>query len=358
MGRAIVDEALRAGAKVTLFGRGKTGAGLFPGLTRLIGDRDSGDYRAVRAGSWDAVVDVSGYVPRHVGQAMNALGDRVGRYLFISSHAVYQRAGVGPGSTEDTLRRPAVRDTEELAEDTYGPLKVACEDDVVARYGSRATIVRPGKVAGPHDWQDGLTYWARRAARGGRVALPGDPRQPVQVVDSRDLGRLVVQLLADDRPGAFHAVGPAEPVTIGGLIQACARAAGTRVQIVPVPPETAPPLFPLIKTDWPSQQRSPGQGGRHARNSAGGNGGQCAGLGPTARRAAADPWLHSRARTIGPGAARQPGNRRLKCCYQKPLGFESLVNQTPWVLAGINLTTCGVLVRQAVPLRVEPGRLG
>jgi 2'-hydroxyisoflavone reductase len=46
--------------------------------------------------------------------------------------------------------------------------------------------------------------------------LPGDPEQPVQVIDPRDLARLVVQLLADDRPGAFHAVGPAEPVTLGG----------------------------------------------------------------------------------------------------------------------------------------------
>jgi 2'-hydroxyisoflavone reductase len=257
VGRAIVADALAAGAEVTLFGRGKTGAGLFPELTRLIGDRDTGDYTALRTGSWDAVADVSGYVPRHVGQAMDALGDRVGRYLFISSHAVYQHTGVGPGSAEDTPRRPPVRDTEELGADMYGPLKVACEDDVAARYGPRATIVRPGKVAGPHDWQDGLTYWVRRAARGGRVALPADPQQPVQVIDSRDLGRLVVQLLADDRPGAFHAVGPAEPATIGGLIQACARAAGTRVEIVPVPPATAPPLFPLIKTDWPSQQRSP-----------------------------------------------------------------------------------------------------
>jgi nucleoside-diphosphate-sugar epimerase len=113
-------------------------------------------------------------------------------------------------------RREPVRGTEELDEDTYGPLKVACEDDVTARYGSRATIVRPGKVAGPHDVQDGLTYWVRHAARGGRVALPGDPEQPVQVIDPRDLARLVVQLLADDRPGAFHAVGPAEPVTLGG----------------------------------------------------------------------------------------------------------------------------------------------
>ena len=96
-----------------------------------------------------------------------------------------------------------------LAGDNYGRLKVACEDDVAARYGDRATIVRPGKVAGPHDWQDGLTYWVRRAARGGPVAVPTDLAQPVQVIDSRDLARLVVQLLADDWPGAFHAVGPA-----------------------------------------------------------------------------------------------------------------------------------------------------
>jgi 2'-hydroxyisoflavone reductase len=255
LGRAIVEDALRAGAEVTLFGRGKTGTDLFPGLVRLIGDRDTGDYAALGDGSWDAVADVSGYVPRHVGQAMDAVGDRIQRYLFISSHAVYQPTG--PGSTEDTPRVRAVRHTEEIGADTYGPLKVACEDDVMARYGSRATIVRPGKIAGPHDPQDGLTYWVRRAARGGRVALPADPAQPIQVVDARDVAHLVVRLLADDRPGAFHAVGPAAPVTLGGLIDTCARVAGTEVEIVPVPPDAAPPLFPLVRTDWAAQQRSP-----------------------------------------------------------------------------------------------------
>jgi nucleoside-diphosphate-sugar epimerase len=271
VGRAIVADALEAGAEVTLFGRGRTGTGLFPEVRRLTGDRDTGDYAALRGGRWDAVVDVSGYVPRHVGQAMDALGadpgrasalgagasrGRVGRYLFISSHAVYATAGVAAGSDEDTPRRPPVRDTEELGQDTYGPLKVACEDDVLARFGSRATIVRPGRVAGPHDPQRGLVYWVRRAALGGRVALPGAEDQPVQIVDSRDLARLVVQLLTDERPGAFHAVGPAEPVTMGGLIRTCARVAGTQVEVVPVPAETGGPFFPLIRTDWPSQQRS------------------------------------------------------------------------------------------------------
>src|SRR5258708_23030582 len=122
VGRAIVDDALRCDAEVTLFGRGRTGADLFPGVPRRIGDRDTGDYAALRDGRWDA----------------------------------------------------------------YGPLKAACEDDVLARYGQRATIVRPGKVAGPHDTQDTFTYWVRRAARGGRVALPRPPEQPVPVIDSRD----------------------------------------------------------------------------------------------------------------------------------------------------------------------------
>ncbi len=256
VGRAIAADGLRAGLEITLFGRGRTGPELFPGVARLTGDRDTGDYQALRGGEWDAVIDVSGYVPRHVGQAMAAIGGNVGRYVFISSHAVYRHEGLQPGATEDAPRREPLRDTEDLAGNNYGRLKVACEDDVLARYGDRATIVRPGKVAGPHDWQDGLTYWVRSGARGGRVALPADPAQPVQVIDSRDLGRLVVQLVVDDRPGAFQAVGPADPVTLGGLIQMCADVAGTHVELIRVPADTAPPFFPLIRPFWASQQRS------------------------------------------------------------------------------------------------------
>ena len=256
VGRAIAEDALRSGAEITLFGRGRTGTELFPGVPRLAGDRDTGDYAALRGGAWDAVIDVSGYVPRHVGQAMAAIGDNAGRYVFISSHAVYRHEGLQAGATEDAPRQVPLRGTEDLAGGNYGRLKVACEDDVLARYGDRATIVRPGKVAGPHDWQDGLTYWVRCGARGGRVAVPADPAQPVQVIDSRDLARLVVQLAADDRPGAFQAVGPAEPVTLGGLIAMCADVAGTHVELVRVPDSSAPPFFPLIRPVWATQQRS------------------------------------------------------------------------------------------------------
>ena len=249
VGRTIVEEVLRRGHEVTLFSRGRAGGDLFPQAERRTGDRDTGDYSALTAGGWDAVVDVSAYVPRHVQQAMDALGDRIGRYLFISTGSVYDRGRAPDGMDEDAPRLSPERGTEQIDGRTYGPLKVACEDDVRARHGDHATIIRPGVVAGPHDPTDRFTYWVRRAARGGRVAVPGRIDQPVQVVDSRDLARLVGQLLQDDRPGTYNAVGPASPVTLEGLVQTCARAASMSVEVVPVDPTAVEDGFPLVMSD-------------------------------------------------------------------------------------------------------------
>jgi len=246
VGRAVVEQALGAGHALTLFSRGRTGTELFPAVERRVGDRDDGDYAALAGDAWDAVVDVSAYVPRHVQQAADALQDRAGRYLFISTGSVYDVAQApDQGLDEDCPRLAPERGTEQVDGDTYGPLKVACEDDTQARWGGRATIVRPGVVAGPHDPTDRFTYWVRRAARGGRVALPGRPGQPVQVVDSRDLAHLVVALLDADRTGTYNAVGPAEPTTLQAMVETCAAAAGSTVEVVPVPVEAAP----LVLTD-------------------------------------------------------------------------------------------------------------
>ncbi len=246
VGRAIVADALERGHQLTLFSRGRTGAELFPEAERRVGDRESGDYASLSDGSWDAVVDVSGYLPRHVEQAAAALGTFAGRYLFISTGSVYDRLEAGEQMTEDTPRLAPERGTEDITGETYGPLKVACEDDVMSTFGDRATLVRPGIVAGPHDPTDRFTYWVRRAARGGQVALPGRPDQPVQVVDAGDLGRLCVQLLEDDQGGIYNAVGPRTPTTMADLIQACASAANTIVEIVPVPLEGVETELPLL----------------------------------------------------------------------------------------------------------------
>src|SRR4051794_26005831 len=111
VGRAIVEDALARGFDVTLFGRGRTGTALFPGVERRVGDRDSGDYAAL-SGSWDAVADVSGYVPRHVREASASMQGRVGRYLFISTGSVYDHQQARPGLDESSPRLAPERGTE------------------------------------------------------------------------------------------------------------------------------------------------------------------------------------------------------------------------------------------------------
>jgi 2'-hydroxyisoflavone reductase len=255
VGRAIVAELMARGHAPTIFSRGVTNPEVFPDVRRRQGDRDAGDYASLEGGRWDAVVDVCGYFPWAVDQAMTALGERFGRYLFISTVSVFDVARAPEsGLDEDSPRLAPIRDAKEWDGPAYGGLKVACEDDLVARLGPRATIVRPGIVAGPHDPTDRFTYWARRGAAGGRVAVPGRLDQPVQVVDCGDLANLSVQLLEDDRPGFFNGVGPAQDVTLGGLITACAEAAGTTVELVPVAPVERAKGFPLVLGD-PSWDR-------------------------------------------------------------------------------------------------------
>jgi nucleoside-diphosphate-sugar epimerase len=256
VGRAIVEDALAHGAEVTSFSRGRSGPPLPAQVTQLVGDREAGNYDALRTGEWDAVVDLSGFRTRDVDQAMDVLGDRVGRYVFVSSHAVYVR-DLPAGTDETAPRRAPMRDADVLTNDTYGPCKVACEDDVLERYGDRATIVRPGRVTGPGDSSGTALYWIRRGARGGRVALPTKPEAPLQLIDSRDVGRHVVQLIADDRPGAFNAIGPDS--TIAELIETAADVAHTAVDIVPIPFDAVPPRFPLMdpESEWGERRRNP-----------------------------------------------------------------------------------------------------
>ena len=75
-----VREALRRGHEVSLIHRGRTNNELFPDLELLVGDRNGG-LDSLKGGSWDVVIDNSGYVPRHVEDSAKLLGSVVSHYL-------------------------------------------------------------------------------------------------------------------------------------------------------------------------------------------------------------------------------------------------------------------------------------
>jgi 2'-hydroxyisoflavone reductase len=250
VGRTIVEDLLARGHTVTLFNRGRTGTDLFPGVARLIGDRSTGDYAALSGRRWDAVVDATAYLPRHVEQAVTALDGHEGRYVLISTGMVYDHLAEDGQINEASPRLAPHLDDEVLDDDSYGPLKVACEDALSAELGERLSVVRPGYVVGPNDPYDRLTYWVRNAARGRTLAVPERLDRPSQLIDVRDLARLVTLLLEKDLPGAFNAVGPTPAVTFLDVVQACGDA-----ELVPVAEGDLD--FPLLFPDpaWDAMLR-------------------------------------------------------------------------------------------------------
>ncbi|TSA87952.1 NAD-dependent epimerase/dehydratase family protein [Deinococcus detaillensis] len=215
VGRQIVLELLGRGHHVSILTRGQTDDDLPLEVERLRGDRDAGNLSALTGRTWDACLDVSGYVPRVVTQSAELLKDAVKRYLFISTVSVYADGQSGP-ITEDSALAVLKDSKSENIQADYGALKAVCEAEVRRIYGERATIVRPGLVAGPHDHTGRFTYWVKRAAQGGVALAPGDGQDITQAIDARDLAAFVAHLLEHHTPGIFNAVG--EPLTFAAFL--------------------------------------------------------------------------------------------------------------------------------------------
>ena len=259
VGRHVVETALARGHEVTVLHRGRTGPDLFPTAEHLTADRD-GDLAVLAGRDFDATVDFCAYRPGQVEHLADALGDRGGQHLFVSTVSVYAPPS-GPGITESAqLYDPPGPEVTEVTDQTYGPLKVACEQAAERRYGPDLLVIRPTYVVGPHDYTWRFPYWVQRIAAGGRVVCPGDPAAPMQVIDGRDQAAFMVDLLETGKGGTFHTVSPAPPHGFGDLLDSVAAAVappGTTLEwldndvlVAAGVDDSALPLWEPTGVDW------------------------------------------------------------------------------------------------------------
>ncbi len=210
IGRHIVETLLGAGHRVSILTRGKTPDELPASVERFRGDRDEGErgLAALTGRSWDVCIDVSGYTPRQVRPSAETLLPRVKRYVFVSAVSVYGDPQIRPVVETHPRLHPADEDVTEVNGETYGALKVTCENIVQAVYAERSTLLRPQVVVGPYDPSGRYAYWAQRAERGGEMLAPGDGSDHLQVIDVRDLARFVKAVIESDLGGVFNLAGP------------------------------------------------------------------------------------------------------------------------------------------------------
>lgn len=231
LGRHLVQAALGRQHTVTLFNRGRTHPELFPDVEQLHGDREGG-LQALSGRTWDAVIDSNGQLPRHVRESASLLAESVEHYTFISSTSVYADYTVAPIDEHSPVAQLEDPNSEAMAQGTYGARKALCEHYAEQALPNRVLVIRPGLIVGPYDPTDRFTYWPHRIAQGGQVLAPGDPKQPVQFIDGRDLALWTIAMVEVRQTGIYNAKGPTSTLTMRQVLEHCREVSGSDANFV------------------------------------------------------------------------------------------------------------------------------
>ncbi|MGI8955844.1 MAG: NAD-dependent epimerase/dehydratase family protein [Chthoniobacterales bacterium] len=238
-----VKYALARGHKVTVFNRGKTHPGdLPPEVEQLTGDRN-GQLDALKGRKWDVAIDNPTMLPKWVHDAAEVLKGNVDRYVFVSTISVYgdvpkpgldETAPVAKYEGKDAMKE--TRDTVVASKFAlYGPLKALSEKEAEKWFQGKTLIIRPGLIVGPGDETDRFTYWPVRIDRGGEVLAPGNPNDPVQFIDARDLAEWTIRMVEQGETGIYNATGPATPLGVGGMLEGIRSALDSEAKFTWVP---------------------------------------------------------------------------------------------------------------------------
>lgn len=228
VGHAVASAALERGHEVVCAARGTSGT-VPDGAELVVVDRSEG-LGALAGARFDAVVDVARNY-RWVREALAAV--EAGHWTFVSTINVYADNGTPGQNADSTLLEPITDSADTSTPESYGGIKVACENAVRDAMGERAFVVRPGLITGPNDPSDRFGYWPLRLSRGGRVLVPDTPGTPSQHIDVRDLADWIVTAAERRLAGTFDGIGPV--TTLGALLEEIASAvapAGTEIAAV------------------------------------------------------------------------------------------------------------------------------
>ncbi len=236
-----VEYAIKRGHSVTLLNRNKTRPDFFKGrVEQLIGDL-SGDVSALKDKKFDVVIDNPTMYPAWVRNVAQYMKGNTSHYIFISTVSAYANDKNTWADESDALAElPAGLDPYALPADpsrraNYGPLKAFSEKEVEKHYPGINTIIRPGLIVGPLDVSDRFTYWPYRIDKGGEVLAPGDSKDPVQIIDSRDIAEWTIRMAENKTFGTFNATGPTKPYTMSEMLEGIKKAVNSSATFTWVP---------------------------------------------------------------------------------------------------------------------------
>ncbi len=238
IGRLLVAELLKSGHKVTVLHR-QPGHGLGKRVDEILADRNevTGMRQALAGKAFDVVFDnvydwTRGTTATQVEATARACGDRLRRYIFMSSVAAYCD---GLNHHEGDALAP-----DDHA-DPYARNKAMSERALFRlhqRKGFPVVTLRPPFIYGPgNPYYREAFFWDRLRLKRPLI-MPGDGRRLMQFVYIKDLVWACLRVM--EEPAAVgHAFNIANlrPVTQTEVVEALAGAASKNAQLVRVPRE-------------------------------------------------------------------------------------------------------------------------
>jgi len=237
VGRAIADEAVARGHKVTVFNRGTKPAP--EGTTVATGDRlAAGGFAALDGLTFDAVVDTWAEDAEAVTKAVEALRGRFGHFTYVSTVSVYDFKQIQPSQmyAEDAALYDVEAENAAKAAYQYNKRRGEIEAE---KAGVPVFLPRPGIILGPYESLGGygarLPWWLERYHRGGRAVAPGPEDLETKFIDVRDLAVFIVSGVEKGFTGPYNLMG-ASP-TVGHLWTKINEVAGGHAELVWKTPE-------------------------------------------------------------------------------------------------------------------------
>ncbi|MEO8663892.1 MAG: NAD-dependent epimerase/dehydratase family protein [Ignavibacteria bacterium] len=231
LGRHLVKSALSRNHNVTLFNRGQHNPELFPEIEKIRGDRTV-SLDPLKGRKFDAVIDTCGYFPRAVRMSAEFLKDSVDHYTFISSISAYKDFSIKGMDENAEIGKIDDESIEEITGESYGPLKVLCENVVADVYKDRALNIRPGLIVGENDPSDRFTYWVKRVSEGGKVFAPDGRNSNVQFIDVKDLADWNIKMTEGKKSGLYNGTGPDYELSFEKFIKACQEVSDKKSEII------------------------------------------------------------------------------------------------------------------------------
>lgn len=215
VGKALIPTLQKAGHQVTVLNRGNRE---IADVSKLVADRDQYEDMIKHSGAFDVVVDTSGYTKQQAEIAFCAFGEAAGKWIHLSSAAVYRETPDNFPNEGDALGGAKIWGE-------YGVDKYEADEFLLRSAKCPLAILRPPYLYGPNNANDRESFVWSRVLTGRPVIFPGDGTAQLQFLHVQDLAGIISHFAEKDF-GKRAVYNVAEPETMN------AEAWATRVAAV------------------------------------------------------------------------------------------------------------------------------